>query len=35
MPESFTAMLAHWLNEISELEVKEAEPGDLALPVER
>jgi two-component system chemotaxis response regulator CheB len=32
MPESFTAMLAHWLNEICELEVKEAEPGDLALP---
>lgn len=32
MPESFTAMLAHWLNEICELEVKEAEPGDLAFP---
>lgn len=32
MPESFTAMLAHWLNEICELSVKEAEPGDLALP---
>lgn len=32
MPESFTAMLAHWLNEICELEVKEAEPGDLAIP---
>jgi two-component system chemotaxis response regulator CheB len=32
MPESFTAMLAHWLNEICDLEVKEAEPGDLALP---
>jgi len=32
MPESFTAMLAHWLNEICELEVKEAEFGDLALP---
>lgn len=32
MPENFTAMLAHWLNEICELEVKEAEPGDLALP---
>jgi two-component system chemotaxis response regulator CheB len=32
MPESFTAMLAHWLNEICELVVKEAEPGDLALP---
>jgi len=32
MPESFTAMLAHWLNEICELEVREAESGDLALP---
>ena len=32
MPESFTAMLAKWLNEICELEVKEAESGDLALP---
>jgi len=32
MPESFTAMLAQWLNEICELEVKEAETGDLALP---
>ncbi len=32
MPESFTAMLARWLNEICELEVKEAESGDLALP---
>jgi two-component system chemotaxis response regulator CheB len=32
MPESFTAMLARWLNDICELEVKEAEPGDLALP---
>jgi len=32
MPESFTGMLAHWLNEICELEVKEAEPGDLAVP---
>lgn len=32
MPESFTAMLAHWLNELCELEVKEAEPGDLAVP---
>jgi two-component system, chemotaxis family, protein-glutamate methylesterase/glutaminase len=32
MPESFTAMLAHWLNEICELEVKEAKSGDLALP---
>lgn len=32
MPESFTAMLAHWLNEICELEVKEAKPGDMVLP---
>lgn len=32
MPKSFTGMLAHWLNEICELEVKEAESGDLALP---
>lgn len=32
MPESFTSMLAHWLNEICELQVKEAESGDLALP---
>jgi two-component system chemotaxis response regulator CheB len=32
MPESFTAMLAHWLNEICDLEVKEAQSGDLALP---
>ncbi len=32
MPKSFTGMLAHWLNEICELKVKEAESGDLALP---
>ena len=32
MPESFTAMLAQWLNEICDLEVREAESGDLALP---
>ena len=32
MPESFTTMLAYWLNEICELEVKEAESGDLAVP---
>jgi two-component system chemotaxis response regulator CheB len=32
MPKSFTGMLAHWLNEICELEVKEAECGDLAVP---
>ncbi|HSB08250.1 MAG TPA: chemotaxis response regulator protein-glutamate methylesterase [Blastocatellia bacterium] len=32
MPESFTTMLAYWLNQICELEVREARPGDLALP---
>jgi len=32
MPESFTSMLAHWLNEICELDVKEAESGDVAVP---
>jgi len=32
MPESFTKMLANWLNDICELHVKEAESGDLALP---
>jgi two-component system chemotaxis response regulator CheB len=32
MPESFTAMLAQWLNEICDLQVKEAESGDLAVP---
>lgn len=32
MPESFTTMLAYWLNQICELEVREAKPGDLALP---
>ena len=32
MPESFTTMLAYWLNEICELEVREAEPGDFAVP---
>jgi two-component system chemotaxis response regulator CheB len=32
MPESFTAMLAQWLNEICDLQVKEAESGDLVLP---
>ena len=30
MPESFTAMLAHWLNEICDLEVKEASPPETA-----
>jgi two-component system, chemotaxis family, protein-glutamate methylesterase/glutaminase len=32
MPESFTTMLARWLDEICELEVKEARDGDLAAP---
>jgi two-component system, chemotaxis family, protein-glutamate methylesterase/glutaminase len=32
MPESFTAMLARWLDEICELEVREARDGDLAIP---
>jgi two-component system chemotaxis response regulator CheB len=32
MPESFTRTMAYWLNEICELEVKEAQSGDLALP---
>jgi len=32
MPESFTTMLAYWLNQICDLEVREAKPGDLALP---
>jgi two-component system chemotaxis response regulator CheB len=32
MPESFTTMLAYWLNQICELEVKEAEAGELAVP---
>jgi two-component system chemotaxis response regulator CheB len=32
LPESFTEMLAHWLDEICELEVKEASEGDSVLP---
>ncbi|HWP41661.1 MAG TPA: chemotaxis response regulator protein-glutamate methylesterase [Blastocatellia bacterium] len=32
MPESFTSMLAHWLNEICEVEVREAVSGDIAFP---
>jgi two-component system chemotaxis response regulator CheB len=32
MPKSFTGMLAHWLNEICELQVKEAESGDSVSP---
>jgi two-component system chemotaxis response regulator CheB len=32
LPESFTEMLAHWLDEICELEVKEASTGDPVLP---
>jgi two-component system chemotaxis response regulator CheB len=32
LPESFTEMLAHWLDEICELEVKEASMGDPVLP---
>jgi two-component system chemotaxis response regulator CheB len=32
MPESFTAMMARWLDDICDLEVREARDGDLALP---
>jgi len=32
MPESFTSMLARWLDEICALEVREARSGDLAVP---
>jgi two-component system chemotaxis response regulator CheB len=32
MPESFTSMLARWLDEICELEVKEASEGDVITP---
>jgi two-component system chemotaxis response regulator CheB len=32
MPESFTSMLARWLDEICELEVREAAEGDLIAP---
>jgi two-component system chemotaxis response regulator CheB len=32
MPESFTSMMARWLDDICDLEVREAREGDLALP---
>ena len=32
MPETFTTMLAHWLDEICEIDVREASCGDLAIP---
>lgn len=32
MPESFTSMLARWLDEICEIEVREASEGDLIAP---
>jgi two-component system chemotaxis response regulator CheB len=32
LPESFTGMLARWLDEICEFEVREASDGDLILP---
>jgi two-component system, chemotaxis family, protein-glutamate methylesterase/glutaminase len=32
MPESFTAMLAKWLDELCELDVREAKTGDFAAP---
>ncbi|HWO01398.1 MAG TPA: chemotaxis response regulator protein-glutamate methylesterase [Blastocatellia bacterium] len=32
MPESFTSMLARWLDEICEIEVREASEGDLIVP---
>jgi two-component system chemotaxis response regulator CheB len=32
MPESFTSMLAKWLDDICGLEVREAKDGDLAVP---
>jgi two-component system chemotaxis response regulator CheB len=32
MPEKFTEMLARWLDDICEIEVKEARDGDLILP---
>lgn len=32
MPESFTAIMAKWLDEICEIEVKEASEGDLVVP---
>jgi len=32
MPESFTAVMARWLDEICEIEVREAREGDLITP---
>jgi two-component system chemotaxis response regulator CheB len=32
MPESFTAMFAQWLDEICDLQVREAKDGDVVLP---
>ena len=32
LPEAFTAMLAHWLDEMCAIEVKEATAGELAMP---
>jgi two-component system chemotaxis response regulator CheB len=32
MPESFTSMMARWLDDICDLEVREARDGDFALP---
>src|SRR5215813_8871397 len=32
MPESFTSMMARWLDDICDLEVREARDGDLAIP---
>jgi two-component system chemotaxis response regulator CheB len=32
LPESFTEMLAHWLDEICDVDVKEASTGDFILP---
>jgi two-component system chemotaxis response regulator CheB len=32
LPESFTEMLAHWLDEICDVDVKEASTGDAVLP---
>jgi len=32
MPENFTTMLAHWLDDICEINVKEASNGDMVIP---
>jgi two-component system chemotaxis response regulator CheB len=32
MPESFTAVMARWLDDICEIEVREAQDGDLIVP---